>query len=169
MTNWFSDCKTLDEIRKRYHELALKFHPDLGGDTATMQDINAQYSDATSRTVRADTKFDWKKHYSSREAWWYASDEMNEKIRQTIEKLIKLHGIGIEICGTWIWVSGNTYACKAQLKEYGLKWSSDKGKWYWVGYKSSSWRRFSMDEIRQLHGSTIIREEDKTEYAELTA
>lgn len=169
MSAWFDGCSTLDEIRKQYHKLCMKWHPDLGGDTKTMQDINASYTEATQRTVRADSKFDWQKHYSSREAWWAASDDMSERIRQTIERLVKLSGIGIELCGTWIWVSGNTRAVKEELKAIGLKWSADKGKWYWVGYKSSSFRRFTMDEIRQLHGSTIIRKEEENNAVALPA
>jgi hypothetical protein len=160
MDNWFNNCSTLDEIRKQYHKLAMRWHPDLGGDTATMQDINSAYTQCTQTAVRLDNKFNWEKQYSSREAWWAASDEMSERIRQTIEKLVKLHGIQIELCGTWIWVSGNTRPVKETLKEYGLKWSHDKEKWYWVGYKSSSFRKFTMDEIRQLHGSVILKTEE---------
>ena len=32
-----------EEIKARYKELAKKFHPDLGGDTETMKEINSQY------------------------------------------------------------------------------------------------------------------------------
>ena len=39
MTNIFAACKTLDELKKAYKAAALKNHPDLGGDTATMQAI----------------------------------------------------------------------------------------------------------------------------------
>lgn len=43
MTNIFAACKTLDELKKAYKAAALKNHPDLGGDTATMQQINAEF------------------------------------------------------------------------------------------------------------------------------
>lgn len=161
MKNWFEGCLNLDEIRKRYHDLAKKFHPDLGGDTATMQDINKSYTESARESVRKDDKFDWKKHYPSRAAWWYASDEMNEKIRQVLEQLVKLPDLVIEVCGTWIWVGGDTKPVKDTLKSYGLKWSHDKEKWYWVGYKSHAYRRYSMEEIRSLHGSTLYKSEEK--------
>ena len=42
-TDFFKDCTSLDEVKKLYKELALKHHPDRGGETATMQQINAEY------------------------------------------------------------------------------------------------------------------------------
>ena len=43
MTTYFINCKTLDELKKSYKAAAMKYHPDMGGDTATMQAINAEY------------------------------------------------------------------------------------------------------------------------------
>lgn len=43
MTNFFASCKTLDELKKAYKAAAMKYHPDMGGDTATMQAVNAEY------------------------------------------------------------------------------------------------------------------------------
>ncbi len=40
---YFTICKTLDELKKEYRRLAMLHHPDVGGDTATMQAINAEY------------------------------------------------------------------------------------------------------------------------------
>ena len=42
--NHFTNISSIQELKKRYKELALKFHPDReGGDTATMQEINNEY------------------------------------------------------------------------------------------------------------------------------
>lgn len=41
--NYFSGCKSLDELKKEYRRLALLHHPDMGGDAVTMQTINAEY------------------------------------------------------------------------------------------------------------------------------
>jgi len=40
---YFTDCKTLDKLKKEYRRLAMLHHPDVGGDTATMQAINAEF------------------------------------------------------------------------------------------------------------------------------
>lgn len=43
MTKYFVSCKTLEELKKEFRRLALLHHPDVGGDTATMQTINAEF------------------------------------------------------------------------------------------------------------------------------
>ena len=42
---YFVNCKTLDELKREYRRLASIHHPDVGGDTATMQVINAEYDE----------------------------------------------------------------------------------------------------------------------------
>jgi len=42
---YFMNCKTLDELKKEYRRLASIHHPNVGGDTATMQAINAEYDE----------------------------------------------------------------------------------------------------------------------------
>lgn len=41
--NYFEGCNTLEEVESRYRELARENHPDLGGDTSVMADINRQH------------------------------------------------------------------------------------------------------------------------------
>jgi hypothetical protein len=40
---WFQNINTLDELRTAYRKLAVRHHPDKGGSTADMQEINAEY------------------------------------------------------------------------------------------------------------------------------
>lgn len=47
--NYFSKCKNLDDAKAKYRELAKEHHPDKGGDTKTMQDINLQYAQAKNK------------------------------------------------------------------------------------------------------------------------
>ena len=42
-----------------------------------------------------------------------APDDVTERFAALIDALIRLDGIGIEVCGSFIWLSGNTYEwCK---------------------------------------------------------
>lgn len=40
----FNTCKTLDDLKKAYKAAAMKHHPDVGGSTVAMQQINAAYA-----------------------------------------------------------------------------------------------------------------------------
>ena len=42
---YFTNCTTLDELKKEFRRLCMAHHPDRGGDTATMAAINAEYED----------------------------------------------------------------------------------------------------------------------------
>lgn len=40
---YFEKCGSVQELKKEYRRLAMIFHPDKGGDTATMAEINSEY------------------------------------------------------------------------------------------------------------------------------
>ena len=40
---WFNNPETLEDLKKQYKKLVFKHHPDKGGKTADMQEINAEY------------------------------------------------------------------------------------------------------------------------------
>jgi hypothetical protein len=42
-TNWLIEAKTIEDLKALYRKLAFTHHPDLGGNTTTMQEINAEY------------------------------------------------------------------------------------------------------------------------------
>ena len=47
MNNYFIECTTIEEIKKKFKMLVLKYHPDLqGGDLEIMKLINIQYQEA---------------------------------------------------------------------------------------------------------------------------
>ena len=56
--------------------------------------------------------------------------ETAREFMDLINKLLKM-GIDVELCGSWIWCSGNTKAVKEDLKSLGFKWSHNKAAWYY--------------------------------------
>ena len=46
---YFASCTTLDALKHEYRRLCKLYHPDLGGDTATMAAINDEYDEAFRR------------------------------------------------------------------------------------------------------------------------
>lgn len=145
----FENCRTAEELKKAYHKAARANHPDFGGSTEKMQQINAEFEKAAERLAKG-----------------YTPDDQNAesaadlgKFADVLNILFGLGGIEIELCGTWLWISGSTYAHKDALKAAGCKWSSKKKMWYYHSgeYKRKSGKGYSMDEIRELHGSEKIK------------
>lgn len=52
MTTYFVNCKTLDELKKQYRRLAMKYHPDCGGSTE-IQELNEHYTGKQRREALA--------------------------------------------------------------------------------------------------------------------
>lgn len=153
---YFTKCTTLDELKKEYRRLTMIHHPDHGGDTATMQDINAEYADRfqvlkNQHNAKAD------EHHKTTEA--------PEEFINIINALIKFPGIIVELCGSWLWISGDTRPVKDELKAAGCRWSKNKGMWYWHHAEDgSSYHRGSktIGEIRMKYGSQTFK--NTTEY-----
>lgn len=149
---YFSNCTTLDALKHEYRRLCKLYHPDLGGDTATMAAINNEYDEAFRRLQSGHTT-------AQQTAETTETEEAPEAFRAVISRLVILAGINIEICGSWVWVTGSTYPNRDALKAAGLRYSKGKAAWYWKpeGSHSKARRNYSMDEIRQLHGSERIK------------
>lgn len=147
MLKWFKDCKTLEELKAEYKKLVMKHHPDRGGDTATMQEINAEYDKAFPmlKDVHKNAKG---------ETYQKETNETPEEFRHMMEKLMRMEGVTIEIIGSFVWVSGNTKPHKEELKKLGFKWHSKKFCWYLSpqGYHRKGKKQYSMDEIRDMYG-----------------
>lgn len=145
---FFKDCKTLDALKAEYRRLAKVHHPDVGGDLETMQRINAQYDEAV-EAIKANTfHADHKRAQREAPAMW----------RAAVNAVINVPGITIELCGSWVWVTGDTYQHRSIFKAAGYYWSKNKAAWYWHAPEDISMnrRRMTLDEIRAFHGSTLI-------------
>lgn len=149
--NYFENVRTLDELRKTYRNLAFIHHPDKGGKTAVMQEINNQYERLSKQLIDSNEYFtDERKEYE-----YQVSDELKQKL----DKVIFLPNINIELIGTWIWLTGSTYAVKTILKDEGFMFSATKLAWYWHcgEYTKTTGNTLSMEELRDYWGSQNIQ------------
>ena len=156
MTTYFANCRNLDELKKAYKAATMKNHPDMGGDTATMQAINAEY----------EARFEVLKRSQNEQAAedttgkTHATSETAGDFIRIIEALLKLDGLEVELCGRWLWIGGNTLAHKEELKAVGCRWSSSKKLWSWhFQEEGAKWHKGTktMNEIRSKYGSTTFR------------
>ena len=147
---YFTNVRTLEELRKEYKRLVKQYHPDNGGDTETVKEINAEYDKMFKILENGSAN---KKDFDI---------DLDAAIREAINNIINLN-VNIEICGTWIWISGNTYKVKEELKAAGFKWCSNKKMWSWhFGvYARKGNKKTDMAYIRNKYGSQIIKSENR--------
>lgn len=157
---YFNNVENLEQLRKQYKELLKKFHPDNeNGSVEITQEINAEYDKLfkllKDRHEQKQTDTSSSKTDFNKQQYNYESDIL---LREMLQKVIILADISIEICGSWIWISGNTYKHKTFLKEIGFKWASQKKQWFYhvEPFRKKSNKPLSMDDIRSYYGSTEV-------------
>lgn len=147
---YFTNIKTLDELKAAYRRLAMQYHPDRGGDTETMKAINNEHDELFEQLKR--------QHNASADEY-HQTTETPEEFRAIIELLLRLDGLTVELCGSWLWIGGNTREHKDALKAAGCRWSNNKKLWYWHhAEEGRKWRRgkATMSDIRTKYGSQVF-------------
>lgn len=152
---YFASCTTLDELKKEYRRLAMMNHPDRGGNLEIMQQINAEH----------DKAFEiLKKKVNAKAEAGQETTETPEEFREIIEKLIRMVGIDVELCGSWLWISGDTYSNREALRDAGCRWAKSKKMWYWR-HEGDAHRRggkLSIEAIREKYGSETLVKGNRT-------
>ena len=153
MKSYFENVKTIEELKRQYKTLAFKYHPDRGGKVEEMQAINAEYDLLFARVKNVHETADGKTYTKEQGA------DIPDNFREIINAIINFD-CTIELCGSWLWVF-NAYEYRKELKELGFFWCSSKKAWAWTDKPSENKHRLTLEEIRRLHGSEIIKEEEK--------
>ena len=157
---FFDQCKTLNELKAEYKRLVMLHHPDRpNGDEETMKAINGEYD-----SVFAVLKELQNMEAEQPESQTRKTTEAPEEFRAVVEALLRLEGVEVELCGAWLWISGDTYQHRDALKACGCLWSRSKGRWYWRHAEDDCrWSRgkTSMAEIRHKYGSEWLERTDE--------
>ena len=147
---YLDKAKTLEELKQQYRAWTKKLHPDCGGSDEQMKALNAEYE-------RLFNILKDKHNAAADEA--HQTTETAAEFIEILEALRNCRGLDIELCGSWLWISGNTYPHRDILKGSGYKWSKGKSKWYWrhdenrtTGHRKS----MSMEWIRTRYGSEAV-------------
>ena len=152
---YFTNVRTLDEIKKEYRRLSKLHHPDYGGDEEIMRAINNEHDELfeslkRQHNARADADPTGKTRRTT---------ETAQEFRTVIDALLKLD-LTVELCGSWLWISGDTKPNKEALKKVGCRWSASKKMWYWrhpeEGYTRSRGKA-TMNQIRNRYGSQTFQ------------
>lgn len=165
---YFHDCTTLGELKKQYRRLAMIHHPDVGGDPETMKEINNEH-DALFERIKARHNAEAKADTTSKT---HETTETAEEFREIIDILLRLDGLEVELCGSWLWIGGKTREHKDELKAAGFRWSNNKKLWYWHhAEEGSRWHKGTktIGEIRAKYGSQTFRSGGAHRLEEATA
>ena len=153
---WFkADFRTpIEEVKKQYRKLVMEHHPDRGGSEEDMKAINAEWDWFKKHNYNIHQTKDGSVYTDERQD---VPDEVTERFAWLINVLIAMEGVGIEICGSFIWLSGNTKPYKEVLKALGFRWARKKRMWYIAptSYRKRGGER-TMEEIRGWYGSYTV-------------
>ena len=154
---------SIEECKRQFKRLMVKYHPDL----ASKRGMSVE--EATEACQQIGREWDYLKshnyyiHEDSNGGTYTDDDQMKaddvtERYADIIEALIKMEGVIVEICGTFLWLSGNTYEHKAEIKALGFRWASKKKRWFLApkDWKKKGRRELGMDEIRNNYGSVKV-------------
>ena len=157
---WFTNPQTLEELKKQYKRLAMKHHPDIGGSVKDMQEINAEYDKLFERLKNTHQTAEGKTYTTKTE-----TTETADEFKEIISRIINLQNITIEICGAWLWITGDTYQHRNTFKQLRFKYSKSKSAWYYhnEGYRKRHSKIYSLDEIRDLYGSETVINKSKVQ------
>lgn len=159
---WFHNPQTAEELKEQYRKLAMQHHPDRGGILENMQEINNEY-DALFPRLKDVHKSAKGEVYTAKTP----TTEAPEEFRHIIDALFKMENITIELCGSWLWITGNTKPHAEKLKSMKFKWAPKKSAWYFHhgAYRKRSKDTVSLDKIREMYGSARIGKEEVLQIA----
>lgn len=152
--NLFNEAKDRKSLKSLYRKLSFENHPDRGGNEENMKIINCLYEEFFYKLKDLDS--------NGNEAQEETQFETSEFFMNIISELVKLQGIKIELIGSWLWLSGNTFFHKDKLKELSCFWSRSKKLWYWNGDEEKKNIRTSskFQDLKDRFGCVNIKTEE---------
>jgi hypothetical protein len=142
--------ETTPELTKAaYRKACAKYHPDRNpAGLEMMQMVNQAYDAVRDYTGGTET---------TTETINYGDDIANAL------NAIMGYDLHIEVCGSWVWVSGDTRPAKEILKENDFKWAPKKCMWFYrpEGERSYSRGTKSIDDIRMVYGSQRVQPQQR--------
>lgn len=156
--NWFEGHATVEHIKERFRDLAKQHHPDLGGDTATMQDINAAYLEAL-KSCDGQINYD----NAGKEHAYHYQEAREREIMDKLTELLKVvpAGVHVSLIGLWLWITNTTredIATRTALKAAGCWWHVTRHCWYWRAAEMRHYGRRSRGSLADLANRYGCRE-----------
>lgn len=137
------------EIKTAYKKACSKYHPDRNpAGLEMMKAVNVAYQFLTEISYNG----------AERPINEEVNSDFGEALNAAINAVIGLNGVIIEVCGAWVWLTGNTREYKAEIKGAGYWWANKKAAWYFrpADYKSRNKGDWDLEKIRDTYGSINV-------------
>jgi hypothetical protein len=150
---YFDDCMSIESLRAEYRKNCLKLHPDKGGTAEIFADMQNEYERLIKLAAATEAGTACKENRKARYTY-----ETEKELMSAMEYFLNIYGITVELCGCWLWITGDTFPVHEKIKEYGAKYSKNKGAWYWSADMGTGKHRgrYSWNKIRAKYGSVIL-------------
>ena len=135
---------TPETVKKAYRTQCKKFHPDVNPAGEEMiKVVNEAFEVLKDESGNAENE----------------QHEYADIFNDALGTVFSVIGLKMEICGAWIWVTGDTMTHKEMLKNASFKWAKKKKAWYFrpADYKSRGRSKMSLDDIRTKYGSAEVK------------
>jgi hypothetical protein len=144
----FSDCKTIDEAKNSFRKLCMTMHPDKGGNASDFIKMYDQFKKFKPSTGKENE-----------------TDFNAEEFYNIIQHFATFEGLEISFVGSFIWIEGNTYQHKDELKKIMLKdfnpirYAKKKKAWYFspTDYQKKSSKTTDLKDIKIKYGCDTYR------------
>lgn len=166
--DYFEGIEDLVELKMRLHHLCYQNHPDRHPEdeaahwNAVTQEITAQYRTAFKRIHAARQQQQTAAGHPDEDdpATGFYWGETPDDFAAIVAACLGLVDVTLELCGSWLWIHGETYAAREILKAHGARWAPKKKCWYWRPPEAASVRHspWTLSRIRDRYGSEILEQ-----------
>jgi hypothetical protein len=129
---WFAGVTDPDQLKDLYRALALAYHPDRGGSTELMQEINGQYDQARKQLEAPAPSRKYPRPNPPKSNPHTSNGPSEAAMQSAVLARYFCPGVIIEIQGTEVIARGQSYENRAKLKELGFWWDPDNCYWHFV-------------------------------------
>ncbi len=151
--NW-----TTKELKTQFRNLCKVMHPDKGGNPEQFKEMLSEYQKLLEFAF--DGTEEERKNHSFRSE--VKSDIFVWEKAQELLKTITVGGIELDIVGSWIWISGNTFQARNELKSFGCRYSKAKKSWYWFNNIKDSKKRKGSLSLKKIKERFGVQDEFRT-------
>jgi hypothetical protein len=150
MKAYFYSCENANSIKQEYRKLAKLYHPDIGGNTDVMVEINNQYD------IAIKDIYNYKSIYYS----LYLLDIQTSKLKLIAKRIYNSCNenldVHFEIVNSILFIYGKTYDLRDVLKSNKAKWNPGFKCWYISNRNENFYSFFDLDDYKKHYSENII-------------